>query len=85
LGLSFSGGNVTSRGAFALFCLALGAVPMNHFWTQCLVENQVKIHVYRAFDWLSSISGAKIMDLIPKIDQNLLPQKSLLGALHRRQ
>jgi len=35
---------------FGHLCLALGAVPMGHFWTQSLVENEVKIRIYRALD-----------------------------------
>jgi len=41
LGLSFSGGHVTSRGVFVLIwpsSSGLGAVPMGHFWMQTLVE-----------------------------------------------
>jgi len=35
---------------FGHLCLAFGAVLMGHFWTQSLVENLVKIRVYRALD-----------------------------------
>ena len=42
LGLRFSGGT-SQVGVFLCYfghlCLALGTVPMGHFWTQSLVEN----------------------------------------------
>ena len=38
---------------------------------QSFVENQVKIHVYRALDWLASISAAKIMGQKPSFWHNL--------------
>jgi len=94
LGLSFSGRNVTSRGVFALFWPSLpgpGRRPNGPFFgLKSLVENWVKIRVYRAFDWHSSISGAKIMAHEPKIDQNFAPSKVTLGdispqAVTRRQ
>jgi len=42
---------------------------------------QGQIRVYRAFDWLYSMSGAKIMALTPKIDQNFAPSKVTLGGI----
>ena len=42
LGLSFSGGGSQVGVILSYFghlCLALGAVPMGHFWTQSLVKN----------------------------------------------
>jgi len=53
LGLHFSGGT-SQVGVFLRYfghlSLALGAVPMGHFWTQSLVDNYVKIRVYKALD-----------------------------------
>jgi len=37
--------------------------------------------VYGAFDWHSSISGAKIMAHKPKIDQDFAPSKVTLGGI----
>ena len=66
---------------FGHLCLAPGSVPMSHFWTQSFVENCVKIRVYRAFDWLSSISAGKSMAHKLNNDQNFAPSKSTLGGI----
>jgi len=41
--------------------LALGANPTSHFFGSSFVGNKTKICIFRALDWLSSITKAKIM------------------------
>ena len=60
-------GGVTSGGVFGLLYPTLGAKPMSQIFRSSLFGNYTIIRVFRALDWLSSISGTKIMDQIPKI------------------
>ena len=79
LDLGFSGGKVESWGVYAFFfgCLylALVANPLRHFLVQVGLETRPKSAFYRAFSWLSSIFGAKIMDKKTKIGENVWPHK----------
>jgi len=83
LGLSFSGGNVTSRGVFALFdhlCLALGTVPMGYFldskFKSTSTESLIDFLTYRE---------QKFWLINQKLTKILLPQKPLRGTFLPRQ
>jgi len=69
LGLGFCWGYVTSRVVFSFLWPTLpGTGRQSNESIFCL-----KFRVFRALDWLSSISGAKIMAQKTKIGQNFYP------------
>jgi len=55
---------------FGLVYAALDANAMSQLFRTSCFWNYAIIRVFRAFDWLSSISGSKIMLQKPKNDQN---------------
>jgi len=62
------------KACFRIFCQiypALGANPLSYFLIGVFFENQAKIGVLRALEWLSGMSGAKIMETKTKIGENL--------------
>ena len=64
---------------FGLLYVALDANPMSQFFRSSFFRNYAIIRVFRALDWLSRISGAKIMPQKPKSGQNFTPTNSNLG------
>jgi len=67
---------------FSHLYLALGPNPLTHSFGSSFVGNLAKIHVFRALEWLSSISVAKIMDKKRKIVENFCTHKPQFGLEH---
>jgi len=80
-GLVFAGGNVISGGIFVFFWPLLpdpGPQPIDpFFWLKFFSETKQK--VFRALEWLSSISVANIMDKKTKIGKNFASTNPNLG------
>jgi len=61
------------------FYLALGPNPISHIFGSSFFGNEVVIRVFRVLEWLSSISGAKIMGQKTKIGKNSTPTNANMG------
>jgi len=77
-------GETSQLGVFAFLgqlYLALGANPLSHLFGSSFLGNQVIIRVFRALDWLSSISGVKIMAKKIEIGKNATPTNANPGCI----
>jgi len=59
----------------------LGANPKGHFFGSSYFGIYAVIQVFRAIDWLASISGAKIMTVKKKIAKTSTPANANLGCI----
>jgi len=59
----------------------LGANPKGHLFGSSYFGIYAVIQVFRAIDWLASISGAKIMTVKQKIAKTSTPANANLGCI----
>jgi len=62
--------------------LCLTWAPMRKYFPQCFYGFLTRKRVFRALDWLVSVSGSKIMPQKPKTVNILLPKTLIWGEFH---